>query len=285
MAKGLRQQGLALYVHIPFCRAKCAYCDFVSYAGMESLYDRYIQAVVREIERCWAASKVKGRTLYVGGGTPSVLALEQLEPMVGAIRQAFDLKGEAEITLEANPGTTAPEYLKGLRELGFNRLSLGVQSFADAFLGTLGRLHSATEAREAHYLAREAHFSNINLDLIYGLPGQGLGQWEEDLLQAMDLGPEHLSLYALTLAEDAPLAMRIARGELPPLDGDLAADMYVLAEQVLAGAGFKHYELSNWARDGGDEGQPAELRLHGRRGYAPPGYPHRRRAGPEPLPG
>jgi oxygen-independent coproporphyrinogen-3 oxidase len=218
---------------------------------MDGLYESYVQAVVREIQMCRAAGEARGRTLYVGGGTPSVLGLDQIESILMAVRRAFDLLSEAEVTVEANPGTIAPEYLQGLRDLRFNRLSLGVQSFADGFLGTLGRLHSSDEAVEAYYDAREAGFSNINLDLIYGLPGQGLQHWEGDLLQAVALKPEHLSLYALALVGDAPLALRIARGEVPPLDEDLAADMYVLAEEILAGAGYEHYELSNWARDGG----------------------------------
>jgi oxygen-independent coproporphyrinogen-3 oxidase len=185
--------------------------------------------------------------LYFGGGTPSLLSLAQVDHILSAIRRTFALAEDAEITLEANPGTVDLAYLQGLRALGVNRLSLGVQSFDEATLRLLGRIHTVAEAVAAYRLARAAGFANVNLDLIiYGLPGQTLAQWRATLAQAVALAPDHLSLYALTLEHDVPLARRIARGELPPLDDDDAAAMYELAEEMLAAASYVHYEISNW---------------------------------------
>ncbi len=246
-----------LYVHIPFCRARCAYCDFNTYAGLEHLSDNYVAALERDIEfqvprfmfhvpqrETW---NMELGTLYFGGGTPSLLSLGQIERILDAIRRTFALAEDAEITLEANPGTVDLAYLQGLRALGVNRLSLGVQSFADATLRLLGRIHNAAEAMAAYRLARAAGFANVNLDLIYGLPGQTLAQWQATLAQAVALASDHLSLYALTLEHDVPLARRIARGELPPPDDDTAAAMYELAAEMLA-TGYVHYEIANWAK-------------------------------------
>lgn len=248
---GLRTVDCGLYVHIPFCRARCAYCDFNTYAGLEYLLTDYVAALEREISfqvpqrETWNLEPV---TLYFGGGTPSLLSLAQVERILSALHRTFALAEDAEITLEANPGTVDLAYLQGLRALGVNRLSLGVQSFDEAMLRLLGRIHTAAEAVESYRLARAAGFDNVNLDLIYGLPGQTLAHWQATLAQAVALAPDHLSLYALTLEHDVPLARRIARGELPPPDDDAAAAMYELAEETLATAGYVHYEISNWAR-------------------------------------
>ncbi len=239
-----------LYIHIPFCRARCAYCDFNTYAGLEHLIADYVAALEREISfqvpqrETW---NLEPGTLYFGGGTPSLLSLAQVERILSTLHRTFALTADAEITLEANPGTVDLAYLQGLRALGVNRLSLGVQSFDEATLCLLGRIHTAAEAVEAYRLARAADCDNVNLDLIYGLPGQKLAHWQATLAQAVALAPDHLSLYALTLEHDVPLARRIARGELPPPDDDAAAAMYELAEETLA-ASYVHYEISNWAR-------------------------------------
>jgi len=253
---GLWTADCGLYIHVPFCRARCAYCDFNTYAGLEHLLGDYVAALEREIEFHVPSStfhveehgtwNLELGTLYFGGGTPSLLSLGQIKRILDAIRRAFALAEDAEITLEANPGTVDLAYLQGLRALGVNRLSLGVQSFDDAALRLLGRIHTAAEAVEAYWLARAAGFTNVNLDLIYGLPGQTLAHWQATLSQAVALAPDHLSLYALTLEDDVPLARRIARGELPPPDEDTAAAMYELAEEMLAAAGYVHYEISNW---------------------------------------
>ncbi len=167
-----------------------------------------------------------------------------------ALRQRFRLATDAEVSFEANPGTVNRPYLERLRSLGVNRLSLGVQSFHDDELATLGRIHTAAEARETYHTARQAGFDNVNLDLIYGLPRQTMTAWQETVREAVALRPDHLSLYALTLEEGTPLADDVACGRLPPPDADLAADMYLSAEDALAAAGYQHYEISNWALPG-----------------------------------
>lgn len=240
------QGAIGLYVHVPFCRARCAYCDFNSYAGLEDLYAGYVQALAREMA---AAGPRRAGTVYIGGGTPTVLPLALLAEILAAARRGFSLDDDAEISLEANPGTVDARFLSGLRELGVNRLSLGVQSLDDAELRLLGRIHSAAQAVEAFQAARQAGLENVNLDLIYGLPGQSLAAWQASLSRALELGPEHLSLYALSLEECTPLAGRVLRGELPAPDPDLAAEMYDWAEAACAAAGYEHYEISNWARE------------------------------------
>ena len=238
---------VSVYVHIPFCRSKYAYCDFNSYAGLEHLYGPYVQALARDIRLVGEGLSLQARTIYLGGGTPTVLPLSLLEEVLSALRQAFRMANDVEITIEANPGTVDSDYLAGLLDLGVNRLSLGVQSLDDGLLRLLGRIHTAAEAVESYNLARQAGFVNINLDLIYGVPHQTLEQWQSTLREILSLQPDHLSLYALTLEEHTPLARQVARGEIPSPDDDLAADMYILAEEVLAEAKYIHYEISNWA--------------------------------------
>lgn len=236
---------VALYLHIPFCRARCSYCGFNTYAGLEARIPDYVDALCREIQ---SALFLRGRTVYFGGGTPSLLPLEALERVLASLRSHFVLPDSAEITLEANPGTVDRAYLRGLRSLGVNRLSLGVQSTHPEELRRMRRLHTWEEAVEAVRMAREAGFENLNLDLIYGLPGQTMARWQRSLESALRLEPEHLSLYALTLEEGTPLAQQVAQELLPPPDDDLAAEMYEWACAHLRQAGYIHYELSNWAR-------------------------------------
>jgi len=244
---------LSLYIHIPFCRAKCAYCDFNSYAGRERLLEPYLAAVEGEIAdlgaRVASYQPAVVPTVYFGGGTPSLLSLGQAETLLLAVRRSFPVRPDAEVTLEANPGTVSTGYLLGLRSLGVNRLSLGVQSLDDGLLQAVGRIHTAAQARQAYSWARQAGFQNVSLDFMYGLPGQTLTQWQNTLQEALALCPDHLSLYALTVDEDTPLGRRVATGELAVPDADLAADMYELAEEVLAKGGYQHYEISNWAGD------------------------------------
>ena len=245
----------SLYLHIPFCLAKCSYCDFASYVLPESWHTPYIAALeseVCDVGAGWQRPTLK--TLYIGGGTPTVLSSAQLRSLIAASGRAFLLAPDAEITVEANPGTVTDASLEGLRQAGANRLSLGVQSFQPPHLQLLGRIHTAAQARGAVALARAVGFANLNLDLIYGLPGQTLDQWQADLHEALALAPEHLSLYALTIEEDTPLAARITCGETPTPDADLAAEMYEIAQSVLADAGYVHYEISNWARSRAGDG-------------------------------
>jgi oxygen-independent coproporphyrinogen-3 oxidase len=236
---------LGLYIHIPFCQAKCLYCDFNSYPGLDSLFGDYAAALVCEIGQ---AVRTRVATVYVGGGTPTVLPLPHLASILEAARRAFAVDADAEISLEANPGTVDAAKLAGLRALGVNRLSLGIQSFDDRELRLLGRIHSAAEAAAAFQAARQAGFRNVNLDLLYGLPRQPLASWRASLERALDLQPDHLSLYAITVEPGTPLATAIARGQLPAADPDRAADMYELAQGLLAASSYVHYEISNWAR-------------------------------------
>ncbi|MGQ9666125.1 MAG: radical SAM family heme chaperone HemW [Anaerolineae bacterium] len=196
------------------------------------------------------ADQLPPQTVYIGGGTPSILPIPLLERILQALRWAFPLPAEAEISLEANPGTVDRRGLRRLRALGINRLSIGVQSFLDSELRLLGRIHTAEEARQAFRWAREAGFDNLNIDLIFGLPRQSLGDWMQSLEEALDLAPQHISLYALSVEEGTPLAEMIERGKLPALDDDQMADMYIYAGERLEQAGYLHYEISNWALPG-----------------------------------
>jgi oxygen-independent coproporphyrinogen-3 oxidase len=236
---------LSLYIHIPFCQTKCSYCDFNSYADLDSLHQDYAAALIREMA---LAGRVRVQTIYMGGGTPTVLPLTCLAKILEAAFAFFAVKAGVEVSIEANPGTVDTELLSQLRTLGVTRLSLGVQSFDDRELGMLGRIHTVTEARQAIRAAREAGFDNLNLDLIYGLPTQSLDTWQSTLEEALALRPEHLSLYSLTLEQDTPLERSIAQGTVPMPDTDLAAEMYECAQDVLATAGYDHYEISNWSR-------------------------------------
>jgi len=239
---------VGLYLHIPFGHNKCAYCDFSSYPQMEYLHERYVQALCRELYRfVQQHAPLIVDTIYIGGGTPTTLPSSLLIQILAVCQQAFALVKDAEITVEANPGTVHEESLLALRAAGVNRLSLGAQSFRAKELRLLGRIHNVDQTGEAVRLARGVDIRNINLDLIYGLPSQTTADWQSTLDQALELTPEHLSLYALSVEEDTPLAKRIAAGELPPPDADLAAEMYTMAEEQLPRAGYLHYELSNWA--------------------------------------
>jgi oxygen-independent coproporphyrinogen-3 oxidase len=239
---------VALYVHMPFCRRKCSYCSFVSYQNREADISAYIEALKREM-----AVRIAGRklsTIYFGGGTPTLLSSDQVTDVLSTIHRLCIVDGEAEITMEANPGTVTMPYLGELKKMGINRLSLGVQSLNSSELDMLSRIHSAAEAREAVYMARDAGFRNLNIDLIYGLPGQSSTDWQHTLDETVKLNPEHLSLYPLTLEGDEPMSLAIERGELPSIDADIAAANYELAEDVLAAHDYQHYEISNWAKEG-----------------------------------
>ncbi len=212
---------------------------------MDWLIPQYVEALVKEI-RSWVRSG-KVDTIYLGGGTPTILDVEQLGNILEACGRAFDVASDAEITIEANPGTITGPFLLQLRALGVNRLSLGVQSFDDRRLNELGRRHSATEAIEAFGLARNA-FDNVNIDLLYALPGQTLEEWQQVLEKALELKPDHMSLYPLTVEEGTPLAQEVALGNVMRPDPDLAAEMFLLAEEMLGD--YDHYEISNWAISG-----------------------------------
>ncbi len=245
---------LGLYLHIPWCRSRCVYCDFNSYVSHDvALKARYQAALLQEIRQ---AGALLGRppldTIYIGGGTPTSLPAPYLVELVGTAKTAFAVAAEAEITVEANPGTVSQEYLRALRHGGISRLSLGVQSFNDAELQFLSRLHDAETARQAVAQARAAGFDNLSLDLIFNLPHQTLSQWQYNLQEAIVLSPEHLSIYALTIEADTPLHHRLTQQEISLPDDDLAAEMYGYTIDALAEAGYSHYEISNWARANGE---------------------------------
>lgn len=246
--------GLAVYVHIPFCLRKCYYCDFNSYPGFSpSSQEEYLRALEAEMERRGARPEVAGRlvtSVFIGGGTPTVLAGCQLAGILGALHRRLLIHSEAEVTVEANPGTVDYWKLRELRLAGANRLSLGVQCFDDLVLRRIGRIHGVSEAREAVAAAREAGFQNLNLDLIFGLPGQTVASWEETLRQAIDLGPEHIAAYALKVEEGTPFYEAQQRGELDLPGEDAEEKMLDLTVSVLSEAGYSRYEISNYVRPG-----------------------------------
>ena len=244
---------LALYLHVPFCRRRCTYCDFVTYADRGRLQPRYAAALQQDLrgqaERLRAdVPEARAVTLYFGGGTPSLLPAEAIAALIEEAHRSLSLPAEAEITLEANPGTVDAAYLAALRRAGVNRLSLGIQSADAGELEMLGRIHTWEDAIHTVSAARQAGFDNLSLDLIFGLPGQSLSRWQASLAATLELLPEHISLYALTLEAGTPLAEAVAHGQLPEPNVDLAADCYEWTSQALRDAGFWQYEISNWAR-------------------------------------
>lgn len=251
----------SLYLHVPFCRHRCSYCDFNTFAGQEKWIPAYADAIIAEIARIAGAARLNPalagverlpvHTIFFGGGTPSLLPLVILEKIFTAIRARFDIQPDAEITLEANPGTVTLEYLQGLRLLGANRLSFGMQSAHPDDLRLLERQHDFYDVVRAVQWSRQAGFENLSLDLIFGLPEQSLARWQESVERAVSLNPEHLSLYSLTIEHGTPLEKRYRRGLVPVPDEDLSADMYEYTMDRLERAGYHQYEISNFARSGG----------------------------------
>ena len=240
-----------LYVHVPFCLTRCGYCDFNAYADLGHLAGRYAEALRAEADL--AAPEWDGvgfDSIYLGGGTPTTLGPAVVGELLSHLRYRFEVIPRAEVTTEANPDTVDERSLAALRSAGVTRLSLGVQSFDPSVLEALERVHPPESARRACRTARAAGFESINLDLIYGALGETPASWEGTLREAVALGPDHLSCYALTVEPSTPLGRKVALGMVPPPDPDLQADLYDLACEVLAGAGYGHYEVSNWARQG-----------------------------------
>jgi oxygen-independent coproporphyrinogen-3 oxidase len=244
---------LTIYVHIPFCIQKCGYCDFNAYLYREDLAAAYLAALRQEIAYAaaaqpWTATRVSA--VYFGGGTPSTLAPEALVGLLRLIRGAFPVCDEAEITLEADPGTVDLAALEHLRAGGFNRISIGVQAFDDRLLKDLDRLHTAAEACQALAWARGAGFWDLNMDLMFGLPGQTLATWDDSLGAALAFTPTHLSVYGLTIEARTPFYQRQRRGQLALPDEEMQAAMFEHADQCLTVAGYCHYEISNYALPG-----------------------------------
>jgi len=247
---------VSLYLHIPFCHTRCHYCDFNTYAGILPLREPYVRALLAEIALAGKlAQRANGqprrsRTIFFGGGTPSLLSVKQITRLLAACRRHFAIDAEAEITLEANPGTLSAEQLVGLHDAGVNRLSMGAQSFDAELLKTLGRIHTPEEITQAVQYARAAGFTSINIDFMFGLPGQTMRQWQETLDRALELHPEHLSLYSLIVEEGTPFYTWVHEGRITPGDEDLCADMYEYADERLQQAGYENYEISNWSLPG-----------------------------------
>jgi oxygen-independent coproporphyrinogen-3 oxidase len=240
-----------LYVHVPFCLTRCGYCDFNTYAGIDHLRVPYVDALRREVELAapdW--SRTPFVSVFLGGGTPTTLPIEVMRALLDGLRAAFAVTDDAEVTSEANPDTVDEAYLRGMRAAGVDRLSLGLQSFDPAVLRSLERLHSAESAIDAFGAARRAGFEDVNLDLIYGAEGETLASWRSTLERTVALEPDHVSAYALTIEPATALGRKVAAGVTPAPDGDLQADMYGVACEVLGAAGYEHYEVSNWATPG-----------------------------------
>ncbi len=240
---------LGLYLHIPFCRSKCAYCDFYSLPRREGDMGRYCNALCRALIQ--SAPQAAGRavdTIYIGGGTPSVLGGERIAALMETVRQNYSLSGDCEITMEANPDSVDENLLSAVRAAGVNRLSLGVQCADDRILAILRRPHTFAQAQQAVAAARRAGFSNLSLDLIYGLPQQNLSQWQQTVEQVLALQPEHLSCYGLQLEEGTWLYDHQSQFQIP--DDDAQADCYLWTVERLGQAGYPQYEISNFARPG-----------------------------------
>ena len=241
---------LGIYIHIPFCRSKCDYCDFYSLAGKGDRMADYQKALLAHIrETAPLAEGYQVDTIYFGGGTPSFYGEKFLRELLSVVKKVFQVLPDAEITMEANPDSVDVKSLKRLRKEGFNRLSMGMQSACPAELEAIHRPHTAQQVDEALEAARQAGFSNISLDLIYGLPGQTMDSWKETVEHALSLAPQHLSCYGLKVEEGTPLAKRVEEGEVLP-DDDTQAELYLWTVERLESAGYPQYEISNFAKPG-----------------------------------
>ncbi|HTY26225.1 MAG TPA: radical SAM family heme chaperone HemW [Desulfomonilaceae bacterium] len=246
-----------IYVHVPFCRGRCNYCGFVTYPHHPDLEENYVKALTREID-LWAQTEVlpthsrsfQVDTLYFGGGTPSILRPASIAQLIDAWQERFEVVPDPEITVEINPATVKVEQLKHLRRAGVNRASLGIQSFEDHELIAMGRRHNASDALIVFEDARVAGFDNISIDLIAGFPGQSMASLRRSLETALDLNPEHLSIYLLEVKEGTELQSRIREGRIQAPDDDLAASLYEYICETVKRAGYEHYEISNFARHG-----------------------------------
>ncbi len=243
--------GIGCYVHIPFCVKKCAYCDFNSYSGYtDHSVGRYVRALETDIRRAHGMQHGPVDTVFFGGGTPTAIPAADQARLLRAVLETLPVTPDAEISTEANPGTMDTAHLDVLRRAGFNRISFGVQSFDAGLLKTLDRIHGPEEARRAVHAARAAGFDNVSIDLMFALPRQTLAQWRDTLAQALALGTEHLSLYALIVEEGTGFYTLQQKGRLQTPSDDLAADMYALAQETTQAHGFGQYETSNFARAG-----------------------------------
>ena len=242
---------IGLYIHIPFCRQKCLYCDFPSWAGREGQMQGYVDALTKEIEnRSKEYPDRKVVSVFFGGGTPTTLSIPMLEQLMQAVFENWEVAEDAEITTEANPGTLDAEMALALKRMGFNRLSMGVQAWQNRLLKDLGRIHTIENFQENYRAVREAGFGNVNTDLMFALPNQTMEDWQETVKNIVDLNPEHISAYSLILEEGTPFFDRYEKGELEPAEEELDREMYHWAVDYLAEMGYEQYEISNFAKKG-----------------------------------
>jgi len=240
-----------VYVHVPFCLTRCGYCDFNAYAGLGELAPRYVRALHREAELTgpdWAGEEIV--SVFVGGGTPTTLEVADLTGVFADLRERFEVEPDAEVTIEGNPDTVDEVKLEGLLAAGYERLSMGAQSFDVDVLSALERVHSPTSVRRAFAAARAVGYANVSLDLIYGANGETVDSWGRTLEETIALAPEHVSAYALTIEPSTPLGRKVQSGLVPAPDPDVQADMFEMACGLLSEAGYHHYEVSNWAKPG-----------------------------------
>ncbi len=244
---------LGLYIHIPFCVKKCSYCDFVSFEGCDDRLQReYVAELVKEIRR-WGLlyeKRFQIDTIFFGGGTPSLMDERLICEIIASIRESFPVESDTEITLEANPGTLKARKLEAYRAAGINRLSIGVQSLDDGMLKNLGRIHSVDEFLKNYTLARKYEFNNINIDLMFAIPGHSLEIWADTLRKALELAPEHISFYSLQIEENTRFYTMLKSGEIQQISDVLDREMYHMAIEALNAAGYTHYEISNACKQG-----------------------------------
>lgn len=244
-------KSISIYIHIPFCKAKCFYCDFNSFACRDEFVPAYFNALKKEIDLY--AEKLKAytiKTVFIGGGTPSVVDSQYIYEVLKLLNQKLSIEAKAEISIETNPGTLTYDKLETYKAIGVNRLSIGLQAWQDRILKSLGRIHTAKEFEDNFNLARKVGFENINVDLIFGIPDQAFKDWCETLKNVVSLGPEHLSCYSLKIEEGTVFGNNLENNELVPLDDIIDREMYSYCKDYLAQKGYKHYEISNFARPG-----------------------------------
>ena len=256
----MRRKQIGLYIHIPFCKRKCSYCDFCSYAEKQDLISKYIKCLLQEIKEVGSNNRAdfengkddlfSVKTIYIGGGTPSLIESKYIVQIMEEIKSNFELDENAEITIEVNPGTVTKEKLRDYKKCGINRLSIGLQSVQDDILKEIGRIHNYKQFLEVYKLAREVGFKNINIDLMIGIPGQKIKDLKESLEEVVKLQPEHISVYSLIVEDGTPIANKIQTGELKLLDEELERNMYWYVKNILELNGYKHYEISNFAKKG-----------------------------------
>ena len=244
---------IGIYVHIPFCKQKCLYCDFISYSNKNIFVEEYIKRIKKEISdtaNTLTVSDIVVNTIYIGGGTPSYIEEKDILEILNTIKSNFSIEKEAEITIEINPGTVTEEKIKSYKEMGINRISIGLQSTNDRLLKLLGRIHNYEEFLEVYKIARKVGFDNINIDMIIGVPTQTIKDIKDSVSKVLSLNPEHISMYSLIVEENTPLEAKINSGEFILPEEDLEREMYWYIKKELEKNGYNHYEISNYSKKG-----------------------------------